>query len=63
MSVSPVRIKKRPPKHRVQFGTWHWESNKSINFGKKVRRLQPQDVLFAGPMLADVSATGMSVMT
>ena len=62
-SVSPVRIKKRPPKAKGQTRTWHWESNTSINFGKKLRRLQPQGDHFPGPMLADVSATGMSVLT
>ena len=62
-SVSPVRIKKRHPKAKGQTSTWHWESNTSINFGKKLRRLQPQGVSFFGPMLADVSATGMYVLT
>ena len=61
--VSPVRIKKTPPKAKGQTRRWHWESNTSINFGKKLRRLQPQGDSFFGPMLADVSATRMSVLT
>ena len=63
MFVFPVRIKKRPPKAKGQTRTWHWESNTSINFGKKLRRLQPQGDPFANAMLADVSATRMFVLT
>ena len=58
-----AKSKIRPPKNRGQTRRWHCGAYTSINFRKKLRRLEPQGDHFAGLMLADVSATRTSVLT
>ena len=54
---------KKTQKQRGKPGHGTGSRTRLSTLQKKLRRLQPQGVLFANAMLGDVSATGMSVLT